>query len=183
MGLKKGFDTKVYFYANNKWIELPTIGDLNYGSSKTDIPVQTKASNKVRSIPGMESCPITFTVLDGTDPADTTNTNAYDLLEQMYRADGDACVHSFCIGGTATTNTSNGGASGGIIDAFVCTNFATAAPLDGLRAADVTIAFSGLSGLSANVYKAQSDPIPDPDSSSGDEDDPSSSEDDEFPSM
>ena len=91
MGLKKGFDTKVYFYANSKWTELPTIGDLNYGSSKTDIPVQTKASNKVRSIPGMESCPITFTVLDGTDPADSTNTNAYALLEQMYNADGDAC--------------------------------------------------------------------------------------------
>lgn len=171
MSLKKGFDTKVYFYSNSKWTELPTIGDLNYGSSKTDIPVQTKASNKVRSIPGMESCPITFTVIDGTDPADSTNTNAYDLLEKMYKASGDDCVHSFCIGGTVDTNT--GSASGGIIDVFVCTGFATAAPLDGLRTADVTIAYSGLSGKSENIFAGNVSPIPDP-GSSGEEDEPSS---------
>lgn len=176
MSLKKGFDTKVYMYVNSAWKELPTIGDLNYGKSKTDIPVQTKASNKVRSIPGMESCPITFTVIDGTDPADTSDTNAYELLETMFNASGDDCVRSFCIGGTIN----NGVPTGGIVDAFVCTNFATGAPLDGLRTADVTIAYSGLSGKSANVYSGSNvSYLPNSGSgSSGEEDNPSSAEDD-----
>lgn len=133
MGLKRGFDDKVALYtsASAKSV-LATVGDITYGSSKTDIAVKTRASNKVRTIPGMESCPITINVLAGTDPADTNSVNGYALLKDAYER-GIPVKMEFGETGDLLTDT------------FSILSFERGAPLDDLKTANVTLAPSALS--------------------------------------
>ena len=128
MGLVRGFNDKVELYtgASTK-VTLLTIGDITYGSSRTDIAVKTRASNKVRTIPGMESCPISITILDGTDPADANSVNGFTMLKQMYDA-GNPVKMSF----------------GGLVDTFSILSFEIGAPVDDLRSANVQLAPSAL---------------------------------------
>lgn len=128
MGLKRGFDDKIYLVNGSARTELPTIGDITYGSSRTDIQVKTRASEKVRTIPGMISIPISFTVIDGTDPEDATNTNAYALLKAAYDAKTPVKM--------AFNND--------IVDTFSILNFETSSPVDDLKTANVSIAPSAL---------------------------------------
>ena len=132
MGLKRGFDDKVQLYtAANTKVTLATVGDITYGSSKTDIPVKTRASNKVRTIPGMESCPITITVLAGTDPADPNSVNGYALLQNAYER-GIPVKMEFGESGDSLSDT------------FSILSFEKGAPLDDLKTANVTLAPSAL---------------------------------------
>lgn len=132
MGLKRGFNDKVSIYtaANTKAV-LATVGDITYGSSRTDIPVKTRASNKVRTIPGMESCPITITVVAGTDPADTNNVDGYALLQDAYQR-GIPVKMEFGETGDLLTDT------------FSILSFEKGAPLDDLKTANVQLAPSAL---------------------------------------
>ena len=132
MGLKRGFDDKIYLVNGSARTALPTIGDITYGSSRTDIQVKTRASEKVRTIPGMISIPISFTVIDGTDPEDTTNTNAYALLKAAYDAK------------TPVKMAFNNGTTDEIVDTFSILNFETGSPVDDLKTANVSIAPSAL---------------------------------------
>lgn len=132
MGLKRGFDDKVQLYTGaSQKVTLATVGDITYGSSKTDIPVKTRASNKVRTIPGMESCPITITVLAGTDPADTNSVDGYSLLKNAYER-GIPVKMEFGETGDSLSDT------------FSILSFERGAPLDDLKTANVTLAPSAL---------------------------------------
>ena len=132
MSLKRGFNDTVSLYtsASNK-VTLATIGDITYGSSRTDIAVRTRASNKVRTIPGMESCPITLTVLAGTDPEDTNAVDGYALLKTAYEG-GYPVKMEFGETGDLLTDT------------FSILNFETGSPLDDLKTANVSLAPSAL---------------------------------------
>jgi len=132
MSLKRGFNDKVSLYtsASDK-VELATVGDITYGSSRTDIAVRTRASNKVRTIPGMESCPITITVLAGTDPADVNAVDGYELLKAAYEG-GYPVKMEFGETGDLLTDT------------FSILSFEKGAPLDDLKSANVQLAPSAL---------------------------------------
>lgn len=128
MGLVRGFNDKVELYtAANTKKTLATIGDITYGSSRTDIAVKTRASNKIRTLPGMESCPITITVLDGYDPLDANKVNGFALLKEKYDA-GEAVKMDI----------------GSITDVFSILSFEVSAPVDDLKSANVQLAPSAL---------------------------------------
>jgi len=127
MALVKGFTDKVYLYEGSALVELPTIGDITYGSSRTDIAVKTRASDKVRTIPGMKSMPISFTVIAGTDPEDQTATNAYDKLQTAYENQTPVKMKF-----------------GDVEDTFSILSFETSSPVDDLKTASVSVAPSAL---------------------------------------
>ena len=80
----------------------------------------------------MISIPISFTVIDGTDPEDATNTNAYALLKAAYDAK------------TPVKMAFNNGTTDEIVDTFSILNFETGSPVDDLKTANVSIAPSAL---------------------------------------
>ncbi len=132
MGLKRGFDDKVYLVQGSTRTALPTIGDLTYGQSRTDIAVRTRASEKVRTIPGMLSLPITLTVIAGVDPEDTSGTDVYTTFKTAFDAK------------TPLKLAFNDGTTDEILDVFSILNFETGSPIDDLKTANVTIAPSAL---------------------------------------
>ena len=137
MALKRGFDAVVKIKVGGAWKTLATIGDITYGSSKTDIAVKTRASTLVRTIPGMESMPITLTVLDGTDPLDTGSFNGYAALKNAY--DSDTPVELQILPG------SGAGAIGAEVDeVFSVLGFEVSSPVDDLKTANVTLAPTAL---------------------------------------
>ena len=137
MALKRGFDAVVKMKVGGAWKTLATIGDITYGSSKTDIAVKTRASTLVRTIPGMESMPITMTVLDGTDPKDTGNFNGYQALKNAY--DSDTPVELMIL-----PTASSQAAAAEVDEVFSVLGFETNSPVDDLKTANVTLAPTAL---------------------------------------
>lgn len=128
MAFIKGFDDVVTIEGRT----ILTCGDINYGSQFTDIPVKTRASQKIRHIDGMEDNPITLQVLSGTDPEDSNSVNGYDLLLAAH--EGRSPVRMTI---------------GDLSDTFLVMQFNRTAPVDGLKAADVTLAVSGREATSS----------------------------------
>lgn len=130
MGYVKGFTDKVKLGTT----ELLTVGDITYGKSKTDIQIKTRASNKVRSIPGMMTFAPSFTILAGTDPEDPNHVNGYELLKAAFDAE-------------QTVQMTFGSESA---DYFEILNFETGAPVDDIKSATVTFALSGIGAPSSS---------------------------------
>ncbi len=158
MALKRGFDAVVKMKVGGAWKTLATIGDITYGSNKTDIAVKTRASTLVRTIPGMESMPITMTVLDGTDPKDTGNFNGYAALKNAY--DNDTPVELMIL------PTANSQAAAAEVDeVFSVLGFETNSPVDDLKTANVTLAPTALDVATGGSSNSGSGPA----STSGEE--------------
>lgn len=136
MALKRGFDAVVKIKVGNAWKTLATIGDITYGSSKTDISVKTRASELVRTIPGMESMPITLTVLDGTDPMDPNKFNGYQTLKHAY--DNNTPVEIQIL------PSSTGSPIAEVDETFSVLNFEISSPVDDLKTANVSLAPTAL---------------------------------------
>lgn len=137
MALKRGFDAVVKIKDGSNWKTLATIGDVTYGSSRTDIQVKTRASEMVRTIPGMESMPISMTVLDGTDPKDTSKFNGYAKLKNAY--DNRTPVELMIL---PTASSANAAAE--VDDVFSVLSFEINSPVDDLKSANVTFAPTAL---------------------------------------
>ena len=132
MGYIKGFNDKVKL-GNT---ELLTVGDITYGQSKTDIQIKTRASNKVRSIPGMMTFAPSFTILAGTDPEDpsTPKVDGYAVLKAAFDAEQTVQLK---FGDEAA-------------DYFEILSFETSAPVDDIKSATVTFGLSGIGAPSSS---------------------------------
>lgn len=123
MSLQRGFYDKVYMGSGSGQVELATVGDINYGSSRTDIPVKTRACDKVRTLAGMEDIPISFTIIAGVDPADPNGVDGYALLQAKYKAK-EPVPMSF---------------GNEVSDTFTILSFQTTSEVDGLKSAQVSV--------------------------------------------
>lgn len=137
MALKRGFDAVVRIKVGSTWKTLATIGDITYGSSKTDIAVKTRASELVRTLPGMESMPISMTVLDGTDPLDTGKFNGYQHLKTAY--DNNTPVQIMIL-----PSASSATSAAEVEETFSVLGFEINSPVDDLKSANVTLAPTAL---------------------------------------
>lgn len=121
MGLDKGYDDTIICPEGT----IKTVGDITYGSSRTEIEVKTRASEEVRYLGGMKSTPISLTVISGTDPEDPNGVNGYDYFKTMFENQNTAEL-----------------SIGDISEKFICTKFETTAPVDGLKTANVDLRIS-----------------------------------------
>lgn len=112
---------------------IKTVGDITYGTQQTEIEVKTRASNTIRYLGGMVSKPISLTVVSGTDPEDASALNGYEYFKTMH-----------------TDKTTAQLTIGDITDNFICTKFETAAPVDGLKTANVDLRVSAAGSSSGS---------------------------------
>lgn len=122
MGYEKGFSDTVMIDREIVY----TVGDITYGSQKTDIPIKTRGSKKVRHLPGMEECVVTIKVYDGIDPEHPGSINGFERFKSMHDEETTRLV-----------------SIGDVSEKMVVLNFQVTSEVDGLRSADVTLGISG----------------------------------------